>query len=147
VPRNPAIIYGLESIVENAVDFANEKVSVTAQWDRDEVAIVVADDGPGFAPEIIGRMGEPYLRARGQNRFRTSKDDDQGGLGLGFFIAKTLLERGGGTLRVENRAAPESGAVVRVSWQREALESASETTGAPDARDTSSSLATGVPAS
>jgi two-component system sensor histidine kinase RegB len=147
VPRNPAIIYGLESIVENAVDFANEKVAVTAQWDRDEVAIVVADDGPGFAPEIIGRMGEPYLRARGQNRFRTSKDDDQGGLGLGFFIAKTLLERGGGTLRVENRAAPESGAVVRVSWQREALESASETTGARDARDTSSSLATGAPAS
>jgi two-component system sensor histidine kinase RegB len=147
VARNPAIIYGLESIVENAVDFAREKVVVTAQWDRDDVAIVVADDGPGFASEIIGRMGEPYLRARGQNRFRHNKDDEQGGLGLGFFIAKTLLERGGGTLRVENRTAPETGAVVRVTWRREALETAPETTGAGSEAADASSLATGARAS
>jgi two-component system sensor histidine kinase RegB len=147
VARNPAILYGLESIVENAVDFAKENVVVTAQWDREDVAIVVADDGPGFAPEILGRMGEPYLRARGQNRLRNNRDDEQGGLGLGFFIAKTLLERGGGTLRAENRTAPETGAVVRVSWQREALETISGTTGARAEHETGSSLATGAPAS
>ena len=147
VPRNPAIIYGLESIVENAVDFAKEKVVVTAQWDRGDVAIVVADDGPGFAPEILGRMGEPYLRARSQNRFRNNKDDEQGGLGLGFFIAKTLLERGGGTVRVENRTPPETGAVVRVHWRREALESLPGTTGTGNPGETGVSLATEAPAS
>jgi two-component system sensor histidine kinase RegB len=147
VPRNPAIIYGLESIVENAVDFAKEKVVVTARWDRAEVEIVVADDGPGFAPEIIGRIGEPYLQSRGQNRFRHSKDGEQGGLGLGFFIAKTLLERGGGRLRVENRTTPETGAVVHVSWPRDALETAADTTGPGAERETAGSLASGARAS
>ena len=44
--------------------------------------------------------------------------DEPAGLGLGFFIAKTLLERSGATLTFENRAAPERGAVVRVRWRR-----------------------------
>jgi two-component system sensor histidine kinase RegB len=130
VARNPAILYGLESIAENAADFAKEKVLIGAIWNGEEVSISVSDDGPGFPPEILGRIGEPYLRARGQNRFRKNKDDEESGLGLGFFIAKTLLERGGGTLRVENRAAPETGAVVRIQWRRDALESGNGTTGA-----------------
>ena len=128
--RNPAILYGLESIVENAADFAKQKVSIEADWNEHEVQIAISDDGPGFAPEILGRIGEPYLRARGQSLLRKGKGEDEAGLGLGFFIAKTLLERGGGTLRVENRAAPKSGAVVRVHWQREALEASTDTTAA-----------------
>jgi two-component system sensor histidine kinase RegB len=91
---NPAILYGLESIVENAADFAKQKVVIEASWDEGEVNIAVADDGPGFAPEILGRIGEPYLRARGQSLLRKGKGEEEGGLGLGFFIAKTLLERG-----------------------------------------------------
>lgn len=130
VGRNPAILYGLESIIENAADFAKEKVLIDANWTEQEVEIAVSDDGPGFAPEILGRIGEPYLRARGQSLLRKGKGDDEGGLGLGFFIAKTLLERGGGTLRVENRTAPATGAVVRLHWLREALEAAGNTTGA-----------------
>lgn len=128
VGRNPAILYGLESIVENAADFAKQKVVIEAAWDEDEVNIAVADDGPGFAPEILGRIGEPYLRARGQSLLRKGKGEEEGGLGLGFFIAKTLLERGGGTLRVENRTPPRTGAVVRLHWRRDALESANDTT-------------------
>ncbi len=139
--RNPAILYGLESIVENAADFARAKVSIEANWDEHEVDIVVSDDGPGFAPEVLGRIGEPYLRARGQGRHRKSKDDEHGGLGLGFFIAKTLLQRGGGTLRVENRIAPGTGAVVRLHWRREALETAEPTTTTRRARDAAPSLA------
>jgi two-component system sensor histidine kinase RegB len=130
VARNPAILYGLESIVENAADFAREKVLIEANWDDQEVNIAVSDDGPGFAPEILSRIGEPYLRARGQSLLRKGKGDDEAGLGLGFFIAKTLLERGGGTLRVENRAAPRTGAVVRIQWRRDALEASAATTGA-----------------
>jgi two-component system sensor histidine kinase RegB len=144
VARNPAILYGLESIVENAADFAKQKVLIEANWNDHEVRLSVSDDGPGFAPEIIGRIGEPYLRARSQIRLRKGADDEQGGLGLGFFIAKTLLERGGGTLRVENRAAPETGAVVRLHWRREALESADGTTGARTNPDLVPSLASGA---
>jgi two-component system sensor histidine kinase RegB len=142
VARNPAVLYGLESIVENAADFAKQKVLIEASWDEHEVNIAVSDDGPGFAPEIIGRIGEPYLRARGQSLLRKGKGDDEAGLGLGFFIAKTLLERGGGTLRVENRVAPASGAVVRLHWRRDALENRDVTTGARTKDETAPSLAT-----
>lgn len=128
VARNPAILYGLESIVENAADFAKAKVLVEASWDEHEVHISISDDGPGFAPEILGRIGEPYLRARGQGILRKNKGEDEGGLGLGFFIAKTLLERGGGMLRADNRTPPQTGAVVRLRWRREALEAVNAAT-------------------
>lgn len=147
VARNPAILYGLESIIENAVDFAKQKVSITANWDKHDVNIIVGDDGPGFAPEILNRIGEPYLRVRGLHQIRNNKVDELGGLGLGFFIAKTLLERSGGTLRAENRAAPEKGAVVGVHWRREILESTAAATGPRGNRETAPSLASEAPAS
>jgi two-component system sensor histidine kinase RegB len=119
VARNPAILYGLGNIVENAVDFANHAVSVAAGWTGDEVSIVVTDDGPGFAPEVINRIGEPYVTMR---RRRGEQGTPPGGLGLGFFIAKTLLERTGASLSLENRTFPDSGAIVRIEWPRAALE-------------------------
>ena len=121
VSRNPAILYGLGNLVENAVDFASEAVTVAASWSEAEVAIAVTDDGPGFAPDVINRVGEPYVTMRGRPR----GDDGEGpggGLGLGFFIAKTLLERSGAALSLENRVFPESGAIVTVRWPRSALE-------------------------
>src|SRR4051794_22863645 len=90
--RNPAIIYGVGNILENAVDFARAIVEVNAWWNNETVEIVISDDGPGFAPEILKRIGEPYLSRR------RSPEDAQGehrGLGLGVFIARTLLERTG----------------------------------------------------
>jgi two-component system sensor histidine kinase RegB len=64
----------------------------------------------------MDRLGEPYLTTRGARRPGT--DEEPAGLGLGFFIAKTLLERSGATLAFANRKAPEHGAVVRVRWER-----------------------------
>jgi two-component system, sensor histidine kinase RegB len=114
--RNPALLYGLGNLVENAVDFARSRVEVAVRWTTHQVAITIADDGPGFAPEILGRIGEPYVTTRGVRP--TSTDTDPIGLGLGFFIAKTLLERSGATLALANRSSPETGAVVRVRWAR-----------------------------
>lgn len=110
--RNPGMIYGLGNIVDNAVDFAKSEVTITAQWGESHVALTIADDGPGFPPDVLMRAGEPYLsRERGESRAG-------GGLGLGLFIAKTLLERGGATLEFSNRPAPASGASVRIVWPR-----------------------------
>src|SRR5471030_342609 len=110
--RNPAILYGLGNLLENAVDFARERVVVDAQWSEETIAVTISDDGPGFAPEIMGRIGEPYVTSRKRNA--NEPDELPAGLGLGVFIAKTLLERSGATLAFENRSFPERGAIVTV---------------------------------
>ena len=127
IPRNPGILYGLGNIAENAGDFADSTVTVEAEWDEAEIAVTIADDGPGFPEEIMDRLGEPYVTTRGgyyasTEEERESRDLPQAGMGLGFFIAKTLLERTGAVLGLANRPAPEHGAIVRVAWPRQLLE-------------------------
>jgi two-component system sensor histidine kinase RegB len=119
--RNPAILYGLGNLVENAVDFARATVQVEADWTSNDVLVTITDDGPGFAPEIMDRIGDPYVTSRRRRRMNIDNEGG-GGLGLGFFIAKTLLERAGATLEFENRAAPDRGAIVRVHWGRSEFE-------------------------
>jgi len=119
VARNPAILYGLGNLLENAVDFARERVDVAAQWDGDAVTVTISDDGPGFPPEIMDRMGEPFVTGR-RRRMRAANENP--GLGLGFFIAKTLLERSGAKLALENRQFPQRGAIVKVRWGRSDFE-------------------------
>jgi two-component system, sensor histidine kinase RegB len=114
--RNPAILYGLGNLLENAIDFAHARVEVAASWSAEDVTVTISDDGPGFAPEIMDRIGEPYVTDR--PRESPDVDSETSGLGLGFFIAKTLLERSGATLDFANRAFPERGASVRVRWAR-----------------------------
>jgi two-component system, sensor histidine kinase RegB len=111
--RNPAILYGLGNLLENAVDFARERVVVGARWNEDAVDVSISDDGPGFAPDIMDRIGEPYITSR-----RSNGMDESTGLGLGFFIAKTLLERSGASLEFENRRFPERGATIKLRWSR-----------------------------
>lgn len=125
--RRPGVLYGLGNIIENATEFARSKVMIRAIWDDQDVEVQVIDDGPGFQPEVIENLGEPYVTTRPQGAHRRGSGKRGGGLGLGFFIAKTLLERSGARLRFENRAAPETGAVVRIIWPRKSFESRPET--------------------
>src|SRR5215471_4227699 len=119
--RNPALLYGVGNILENAVDFARATVEVNAWWNNETIEIVISDDGPGFAPEIIRRIGEPYLsRRRGTDDAQSAR----GGLGLGVFIARTLLERTGAKVSFANRTFPDHGAVVTISWPRARFETA-----------------------
>ncbi|HSM19211.1 MAG TPA: ActS/PrrB/RegB family redox-sensitive histidine kinase, partial [Hyphomicrobiales bacterium] len=118
--RNPAVLHGLGNLVENAVDFAEQEVVVTAEWTGDAVSITITDDGPGFAPEVMGKLGEPYVTTRGASR--ESNQEGEFGLGLGFFIAKTLLERFGATVGLANRPPPQTGAIVSVRWPRAAMD-------------------------
>jgi two-component system, sensor histidine kinase RegB len=122
--RNPAIRYGLGNLIENAVDFANKRVEILAQWTAAEVRITISDDGPGFAPEVLDRLGAPYVTHRRPGPQEPSSNEDDGafGLGLGFFIAKTLLERSGATLSLKNQMPPLHGAAVTVVWNRAEFE-------------------------
>lgn len=115
VIRKPEIIHALGAFVENAVSFASREVSVNARWSDEEVRIYITDDGPGFAPSVLAKLGEPYFSER-------RIEQRGGGMGLGFFIACTLLERTGARVTPYNRQLPAKGAVVRIVWPRAAIE-------------------------
>lgn len=159
VRRLPEVIHGLSTLVENAADFAHGKVRVRAMVDAGFIEIEVVDDGPGFPADILPRLGEPYVTSRPQGKARRALSaqiaasvaaatpgrkgrksvrtepapeaiaPSQGGMGLGFFIARTLLERTGGKVAVGSgdggsttaRGQPR-GARVAVRWPRPALE-------------------------
>lgn len=118
IKRMPEVIHAISSFVENAVDFAASEVLVTARFDADTISLEVRDDGPGIAPEILARLGEPYVTSRpGAEGSRTGHI----GMGLGFFISKTLLERTGARVIFQNGRP--RGAVVSVRWPRSRIES------------------------
>lgn len=115
--RRPEIIFGLRNFIENAVGFARSEVVVTADWSADRLSIAVNDDGPGFSPEILARLGEPYVSHRPAGGRKT-------GMGLGFFIAKTLLEGAGAEVTFGNRQWGEparTGAGVMAQWPMSVL--------------------------
>lgn len=122
IHRLPEIAHALTAFVENAVDFAASEVLVTARFDAETLSMEVRDDGPGFAPDILAKLGEPYVTSRpGAEGSRTGHV----GMGLGFFIAKTLLERTGAVVTFQNgkpRNGQPRGAVVSARWARERME-------------------------
>jgi two-component system sensor histidine kinase RegB len=115
VGRNVGLLYGLGNLVENAVQFASDSVQVETDWTRSGITIIITDDGAGFPLDLIGSLGEPYLTAK---RAEEAADGGpRGGLGLGIFIAKTLLERTGAQLTFRN-IQPTGHAQVRIDWPR-----------------------------
>jgi two-component system sensor histidine kinase RegB len=121
--RAPELLHGLGNIIENAADFAAGVVAVSASWDEQFLNLSVTDDGPGFAPEILEALGEPYITSRpGHHALGESDMGPQGdlekheGMGLGFFIAKILLEQTGGVVKADN--PPSGGAQVSIRWAR-----------------------------
>ena len=130
VARAPEIIQGLRNLVQNAVDFARTTVWIDLDWTDSELRVVVGDDGPGYPPDLIGRIGDPFVRRRTPPAVERP---GYSGMGLGLFIAKTLLERSGAHLSFANAVVPDevpaeppdppefarpSGAVVTVTWPR-----------------------------
>lgn len=139
IERNPEILHGLRNLVQNAVDFAASTVHVQVVWTESSIRVIVSDDGPGFPPELMGRIGDPFLGGkRGAPGTQPSQTrPGYEGMGLGLFIAKTLLERSGAELVFANASgdvqfgsatpllepiSPSTGAIVVVRWPREVLE-------------------------
>ncbi len=123
--RMPELLHGLGNLIENAADFATHEVRLRARWNDATLTVDVIDDGPGFAAEIFEQIGEPYVTsrpARGKEAVRdlNPSDGKQEGMGLGFFIAKTLIEQTGGSVSARNRAG--GGAVVTLTWPRGAVD-------------------------
>ncbi len=128
--RRPEIIHGLRNMIQNAVDFATSKVWVESSWTKDSVKITILDDGQGYPPNLLGRLGDPFLGTK------ISKENRHGneGMGLGLFIAKTLLERTGAKISFANgnknqilkkSQTEPNGAIVEIYWPRKKIESAS----------------------
>jgi two-component system sensor histidine kinase RegB len=118
--RNAGLVYGLANLIDNAVDFADQAVQVIARWDAREVRIEIRDDGPGFRPDILLRLGEPYVTSRGSDK--RGAGERMQGHGLGVFIAKTLIERTGAQLQLTNLPGPERGARAQITWRRDDFE-------------------------
>ncbi len=118
--RSPEALHALSAFIENAVSFAHREVHAKASWTHDQIIVTITDDGPGFAPEIIPKLGEPYVSQRGEAQ------KGGGDMGLGFFIAKTLVEQTGGRIATRNRTPPRTGAVVQALWPRKRLEAQPE---------------------
>jgi len=130
VYRKPEIIHGLRNMVQNAVDFAHANVWIEAHWSDTEIAVRIIDDGAGFPTHLLGRIGDPFMRRR-KSRDQTARPGYEG-MGLGLFIAKTLLERTGAELIFANGRDPfgnapdtdQIGAIVAVVWPRAAIDAA-----------------------
>jgi len=131
IRRQPEVIHGLRNLVQNAVDFSRANVWIDLDWTDREIALSIIDDGPGFPAHLMGRLGDPFTRGRA----RTDTDDrtrpEYEGMGLGLFIAKTLLERTGAALRFSNATDPflaenerpqKCGARIEVRWPRAGID-------------------------
>ncbi|MDU8942514.1 sensor histidine kinase RegB [Ovoidimarina sediminis] len=139
IQRRPEIIHGLRNLIQNAVDFAKEDIWIDIHWDETSIMVRIIDDGKGFPASVLGRIGDPYITSRPGGMSGVARPGYEG-MGLGLFIAKTLLERSGAELGFANGSDPfldeapggeRSGAIVDATWPRAMIEveSLSETTG------------------
>jgi two-component system sensor histidine kinase RegB len=132
VPRHPEIIHGLRNLVQNAVDFSSMIVLIDVTWDESSVRVMVGDDGAGYPPDLLDRIGDPFISKRKKQLHQGQSQTVYEGMGLGLFIAKTLLERSGAELTFANAASDLTrkiprygsldprlkGAIVDVRWKR-----------------------------
>ena len=109
LPYGPEMMHGLGNLVQNAVQFASSHVWLELDWNKETVWLTVRDDGPGFKTPVLAMIGEPFISSRsgtGEN------------LGLGIFIAQTLLQHTGANLTFGNQ----NGGKVVISWARAILD-------------------------
>ena len=124
IQRKPEVIHGIRNLIQNAVDFAETTVWIDAEWSTKALTVRVVDDGRGYSNDILVRIGDPFVRQRNSAQKQEARPGYEG-MGLGLFIAKTLLERSGAELSFANgydSTAPSTdrparcGAIVELIW-------------------------------
>jgi len=124
IVRHAGLLHGLGNLIENAVQFAHRDVVIAASWDEQNLTVTITDDGPGYPADLLPRLGEPYLKTTAPGR-TDARSSEIAGLGLGVFIAKTLLVRSGATIGFSNKhpsAVNHTNAQVHLRWPRTALQ-------------------------
>ena len=127
IRRSSEIIHGLRNIIQNATDFSKKDVFIDISWSSTDIKISIKDDGPGFPEGLISKIGEPFIKSKINGSLIDSSRPEYESMGLGLFIAKTLLERSGATLVFKNycikdEGNPPSGAEVTSVWKRKVFE-------------------------
>lgn len=108
VRQTSELSYGLGNLIQNAVQFASSTVHISISEKQNHVEIKIRDDGPGFSDSVLSRLGQPYFSTRTRQ---------EGHMGLGVFIARTLLEKTGAEIAFENNLQ-KGGAQIIVKWLR-----------------------------
>jgi len=130
IHRKPEIIHGIRNLIQNAVDFSTNEVWVDTFWNEHEINILISDDGDGYPTDIIGRIGDPFIQSKGALASKHQRPEYEG-MGLGLFIAKTLLERSGANIVFSNgldfkTSSPVNfksrGAIAEITWARRVIE-------------------------
>ncbi len=109
ISKKIEIIYGIRNFVGNANKFAKNKIYVSVKSNNEITEISIEDDGKGYPKDILGKIGEPYIKSS------SDKNNKKAGLGLGIFIGKTLLERNKAKVICRN-SKTRPGAEVIISW-------------------------------
>ena len=114
--KSSEIVYGLRNFIGNANKFSNEKIEIFLKSNKSNTEIIIRDDGPGFPKDLIDKhkLGEPYIRSVDEAHI------SKYGLGLGTFIAKTLLEKNFANIIFKN-LKEKSGAEVIIKWDNKDL--------------------------
>ncbi|MEK9729832.1 MAG: ATP-binding protein, partial [Alphaproteobacteria bacterium] len=87
----PDLKYALETLLDNADDFAATRIELAISWTEEAIEIEIKDDGPGFPASVLSRFGQPW---------NSSREGSDGHKGLGLFLAMTLIESLGGQMRI-----------------------------------------------
>ena len=114
ITKSIEIVYGLRNFIGNANKFSEDKVFINIKSDSNFTEIIIEDDGEGYSKDVLGKIGEPYVKS-----FKSSIRSKTG-LGLGIFIGKTLLEKNFANLLCRN-SKTRGGAEVNIKWKNKDL--------------------------
>ena len=110
ISRKPEIVHSLSNIIENAYQYAKQKININLISKDEFVILEIINDGEGFPGSILPILGEPYVKKNEKNHT---------GIGLGLFIAKNLINKTQG--RMEFKNIENIGACVRIIWKKDNL--------------------------
>jgi len=92
----------VRNLIKNALEASITSVRIQGSRVHSMIKITIQDDGPGMPLDILSHVGEPFF---------TTKGKDQG-MGLGIFLARSILEQLGGTLEFNSEVGKGTSAII-----------------------------------